>query len=57
MIDGSLAEMATVMNFKITISYFLQLVQTEFAREPTSTRLRSLIHAIHSNPNLQALAL
>lgn len=56
-IDGNLADMATFMNLKITISYFLQLVQTEFAREPTSTRLRSLIHAIHSNPNLQALAL
>jgi|LauGreDrversion4_2_1035121.scaffolds.fasta_scaffold42735_3 hypothetical protein len=44
--------MASVMNFKITISYFLQLVQSEFAREPTSTRLRSLIHAIHSKKNL-----
>ncbi len=44
--------MATVMNFKITISYFLQLVQSEFAREPTSTQLRSLIHAIHSKKNL-----
>ena len=40
LIDGNLSDMATHLNFKITVSYFLQLVQCEFARVPTSTQLR-----------------
>ena len=55
-IDATVLEIVSAFNAKITIYYFMKLLQSEFEREPSSKTTRQLIENLYRNQAFQAIA-
>lgn len=55
-IDAAVIEIVASLNAKITIYYFMKLLQSEFERLPNSNTIRGLIAELYQNKSFQALS-
>jgi len=55
-IEATVLEILSTFNSKITIYYFMRLLQSEFEREPSSKTVRQLVEKLYCNQAFQAIA-
>ena len=55
-IDATVLEIVSSFNAKITIYYFMKLLQSEFERDPSSKTIRQLIEKLYCHQAFQAIA-